>query len=512
MAKSSQNIIETEEQSTVEIEPKGNIINPVRAKNSRKLEQHKDLWIERKLPPLPGSLGANISLATAEQWFDLVKEDEARDRIYVYVYRVWPVVIRGKNQKNLCKYPLRLWSFNTLTKDWGGGRYKLLVNDAQDGVELFHCFCEVDSSIYEPNINFDELDLRAIDNKGYIEALKTRGILDKEGKLMNAQVTQAPGATVITQDQSKVFEMVSSIMKDVMAMQREKASNNNPNEDAVKALLLEKLKQESPNSLATMLTAMKELMPKQEPVKQDDTLVKMLIEQGNSLREQNNQLMMKIIENNNKPAISNDPLESITKTLEVMKALRKNLGDAEEKEESVMDKVINVGVPVVGNIIEGIMSKFMLQPSTIPTQAIQQSTPTPKANPKVITMSSQRETMNQSQTNQPVTDESGIDPNLIAAINSYGGLIIQKLNDDVKGYEFATMIIDMFSKGMWAGIANYGQETIFKAMQAVPQFWSQVAPFGEQAVKQWIEEFINYEHYLETEEESVEETKGDVIQ
>src|ERR1700743_3651147 len=151
------------------------IEEPVNGESIKDSSKESDLWEHLKLPKLPCKIGSTISLNIAEDWFKLITNEDAQDRIWIYVYRLWPVIIRPRQQRNIDKTPLRLYSFNKIIATHGGGEYKYIVNDTNTTQTLFNVKVTIDSSLYDPIINLKELDLQAKENVSYVEALKNKG-------------------------------------------------------------------------------------------------------------------------------------------------------------------------------------------------------------------------------------------------------------------------------------------------------------------------------------------------
>src|SRR3954451_5668549 len=70
--------------------------NHVNDETSKPISE-EDLLESLKLPKLPGRPGGRLpNLEVAHNWFNLVTNPNAQDRIYIYIYRVWPKINRPR--------------------------------------------------------------------------------------------------------------------------------------------------------------------------------------------------------------------------------------------------------------------------------------------------------------------------------------------------------------------------------------------------------------------------------
>jgi hypothetical protein len=96
---------------------------------------------------------------------------------------------------------------------------------------------------------------------------------------------------------------------------------------------------------------------------------------------------------------------------------------------------------------------------------------------------------------------------LFVLFQQYGGLVLQALNGGVPGYDFADHISALTGNATHAMISAHGEDALVHTMLQLPE----IALFGEQRVRTFTKEFINYEQYLEQaseEDEPVESEHG----
>jgi hypothetical protein len=95
----------------------------------------------------------------------------------------------------------------------------------------------------------------------------------------------------------------------------------------------------------------------------------------------------------------------------------------------------------------------------------------------------------------PATPPSGQNQ-LLGLFSQYGNLVVNALNNDTAGYDFADSLIGLLGTQTHAMIASQGEEALAATMLMIPE----IAIFGEQRIRTFVGEFIHYQEYLEGQE------------
>jgi hypothetical protein len=89
---------------------------------------------------------------------------------------------------------------------------------------------------------------------------------------------------------------------------------------------------------------------------------------------------------------------------------------------------------------------------------------------------------------------------MLLLLQNYGGLILNALNSGVPGYDFADNVARLFGNATHAMIANHGEQVLAENMLAIPE----LAMFGEFRLRRFAHEFVNYEEFLDQDQEGDE--------
>jgi hypothetical protein len=89
---------------------------------------------------------------------------------------------------------------------------------------------------------------------------------------------------------------------------------------------------------------------------------------------------------------------------------------------------------------------------------------------------------------------------LLSLLQSYGGLVLQALNSGMPGFEFADNIARLFGTATHAQIANHGAEVLTQSMSMIPE----LAVFGPNRLRRFSDEFVNFEQYLEQQDDEMD--------
>ncbi len=116
-----------------------------------------------------------------EYWKQVYEDPALRDRVVVYIYRLWPVMVEGKRQvtKAFAPFPQE-----DLLKLFGCGDYFLKMNDAGASKKMRRTICNCKVTMvgnyslteYPPLLDLDGLDTTNPHNERYVQWCESRGI------------------------------------------------------------------------------------------------------------------------------------------------------------------------------------------------------------------------------------------------------------------------------------------------------------------------------------------------
>jgi hypothetical protein len=399
-------MVETEVKSGVELFPTDTPLPLItKTEVDRKAEEIREI---RKLPKPPGK---TISLEEGLEWFKLITKQEQWNHISIYLYRVFPVIIRqfaDPEAQNYIDVPheeafLGADGFlGYMKRTHGGGRYKLMATDLDDKVARpigakggagSKPITEIKFEIpitdeMMPIVNYKELDTNDRKNYGYIQMLRNKGIINEKGERMaEIQVNSnaADVAGVMASQSDKAIQAVRDMSKENQALVREvlTAGKKDSGDKGVVELLLEKLKQDDPNKqITTMVALITALKDKPAPVEKHDStteIMKMIIQmqQDNSSKAMENQkfqmeMMMKITEAISKKPEADSILDKIIAYREILPGLFGSNNPSEPKTttEVIVEKLSDIALPAIGLFSQMIQARTGATP-IIPTNGQQ---------------------------------------------------------------------------------------------------------------------------------------------
>ena len=237
----------------------------------------------------------------------------------------------------------------------------------------------------------------------------------------------------------------------------------------------------------TMIT-----QPKSEP--KDDSMIKFLLEESKSAKEQTNKLIETMVAQ--KPSV--DPMKQILQTMEVMQQLKQGLGgdDGESKDwkDKLTDAALEHGPTLLAMITGGLTAqKNGLPPEVGVSQVIDNrpssyspSNPLPQQ-PRPI----------------PTNPVSEIDQ--LLSTPAVIAIISQKINEDMRGWEFGDLVSNLYGRPTYNQISNIGETELFNAITRNSQLRQMISTFPDEKLKIWVKEFVNMDEEIKNQE--VEEEK-----
>lgn len=480
---------------------------------------------DRKLPRPPGR---NLTFNQLDDWMKLLTP-EMWSHVTIYVYRVRPVINRKLVDPEAYNYIDKLGRYFTedyIIEHHGGGDYSFEINDNDLPTKqnIASGRVSVDMNQYWPKLNYLELDLNSKFNTGYITSLKGQGILNNEGKPVNSNLSGNNSNSGLNTDTIKeILGFVSNMTKDQQAALRERVGNGN--KDGVVELLLERMKQDDPNKQTTtmlsLLTAVQGMLPKQDSSnsmldrvmaiqqKSFDTVIEII-----SKTQANNTI-------NNPAPTPTDPFAMLDKMLEVKEKLDGLGGNNNGKigwQDRAIDAVERIGVPIFENITKIWMLNKQSQINNPNQPQTQQSSgvdtkgnvrdiktgrsnsANPFNNPSMQIAppeeNIQQMPQPQPQQSQPIT----ISQEILQLIQQYGQLIANAITGGVPGWEFGYDVSRLAGVIPHNRIKQIGMDNVISVAKQIPEFWNIVGQVGEETVKVWLEEFVDFERLVKEHE------------
>jgi hypothetical protein len=511
-----------------------------RTKLKRDVDEKADELRERlTLPPVPAF---EMNDRQWEEYARLLTPDMWTQISSMYLYRLYPKIILQlvdptNKYKNIDKLNRIANVREHILKLHGGGKYKLDISKNKKKGEERICQVYVDIPITEadPILDYRTLDLSSADNTGYITSLKARGILDDRG---NPSVHNQPqqGQAITGQDMVGMFRefmgMFAKMKAEDQANVAAKLNESGGLGNQIGAILLEKMKQDSPATLVTgmsgMLSAAKEIMGERRDNGNTEFL-KILLEQQRSTTEmmtKHSEQMLSLVKEMKTPKGGESSiLDSVDSAMSIMERLDSLRGGGGNRGigDYILEGAEKIGIPLLSHITR------IYEITKLGKAVTQAPAPTPNPQPTVAPSGRQITGMeaarNAAKAEQgkvpPKPEPNGVEAltpdivedqemiQLMQVLQGTGGILVQYMNDDRSGADLALWVIEGYKKVTYQMIANAGEEKLFNAIRNFPELWQQLERFGEPAVRTFVHEFCHYEEFLEPEEViEEEEPKG----
>lgn len=491
---------------------------------------------EHVLPEVPGS---KLSWSQTEEYFKLLTPG-MWSHVSVYVYRVKPKIRRQLRDADLPNYidcfgePFTLDQF---IGRHGGGRYQLRINDndkkgqQRDAKTIFICDLDVDDIKYPPILEYAELELDARENQSYITWLRSQGILDARGKVVQPNST-ANGSGV--RDMVDMFRAVRDITSESQA--RARPSDDDSLSKSVGNILVEQMRQNDPTkqvqATASLVQNVKEMMDSGKSDSGITKIFELLITMTTDQRKVDAELraeqsrrdseqrardmdMMKMVLEAHKPAPDAD-VDKLTKMYTLAQQI---FGDRPTGRRSGWDIGYDIARDValpainsIGNIFTSIMAlrgrgpgpAVAPAPAAAPiplsfdpyrdrdataayAASIRNQPPAPTAPPAAPTPAAGPAAAPPLPT-QAAPPAAG-NAQVMEIFQNYGGLVLNALNNATPGWVFADNLVGLLGTATHAMIAQHGEPALVAAMKSIPEF----AVFGDARLTTFVHEFINFE-------------------
>jgi hypothetical protein len=490
---------------------------------------------------LPVPPGKNLDWDQAAKYFSLLTPGMWA-HISVYLYRLRPKIRRQlKNPKspNYIDCIGQYFDQEYIIARHGGGGFQIQVIDtdvkrSEDGQLLFKCAFDINDTQHPPILDYDELELEARENKSYVQWLQNTGVLDGMGKpTAKAQQPQNPTANTAGLSAKEVLDILSFSHK-MNADQRAEFRQQFPTSDdslskSVGTILLEKMRQDDPGKdfdrmlawAQTQMGAMEKLI---ERANKPDNSFTQFMQFYAQQQTTNLEYTKMLIDANRRDDRHEDDFDKLAKMVTFVKDLMGNQKMGRSGWDTGLEiakEVVLPGVQLVGNIITNSMAlrngAAPQAPGAQPQSASVQRPFDPYRHPDQMRQyAAAASAVPQSPPAQPQQSAPPPGPQqpamqppnpndseamLFNILQMYGNLIVNHLNNSTPGYDFADYVVGLLGTSNHAMIAAPGEETIVRVMMRIPE----IALFGEVRLKQFVHEFVNYQQYLESQEEIEEE-------
>jgi hypothetical protein len=109
----------------------------------------------------------------------------------------------------------------------------------------------------------------------------------------------------------------------------------------------------------------------------------------------------------------------------------------------------------------------------------------------------------------PQPAPSDIESALLQDMRQYGGLIVTHLNNNTAGFDFADYVAGLLGAGVVANISASGEPMLVRVMMQIPE----IAIFGESRIKQFVNEFVHYQEFINAQagDEEEGEEEGPIV-
>lgn len=442
-----------------------------------------------------------------DYWRKVYDDPELRDRVVVYIYRLWPVMLDGKRQVAKAYEPFPM---DDLLKLYGCGDYFLKLNDAAGRAKMRRtiCNCRInkvgDYSLteYPPYLDLEGLDLTNPHNERYIQWCDSRGITipgrtkpeDKEDedvskvtKVLLDQYMQLTDRLVKDEKGKKIRTKVPSAsvvapMVEVIKTATEGA-NNIMQKAYERTAELQSRQQDPSEVIGKTVSVLKDLLPKQDDgqaalvssylqamqsmtaqlMKVNSEYTDRMVQMTHERMAQNEKQMTALLETISKgqaaaaqatasnPASPTQSLKDVLKDMaEFKEQLRDIVGLDEEKPtksgwtEYLPD--ILKAVTVLGTTIAAAMHNFAVAKTG-------QGQPVPVAapvtGPAVPEAAPQAPEQPQAQQQQTQEQESNMLSQYHNLLNMLRPSLLKAFNDGLSGADYAETLIELTDAGLF---------------------------------------------------------------
>jgi hypothetical protein len=518
------------------------------AREVKELEEKKsfkELNInDLKIPLAPSRIIQGENIQKFYAWLEAMKPEHWVQLTW-YMYRTYPRIIRPDQEKNIDvgQYPI---NDDWILKHHGSGDYMVLVNIAgapKNARTLCTAYVRgLDHPDYPPQVKMNELDVHYKGNRVYVDKMVVEGKLTADLKPMTPN-----NGNIASGD------LIGLIGKLIDKADRQQLNNNRDPKDVAMAtafdiiakgnqtatqMMLEQMKQDSPEKLMTLITAISNMTNNKSQGNGGDGMLSKFLEIMAKKDETIITLMTKMMENQSKvnaiPVVTppvdaevqfDKTMDRMTKMMEFSEVMGGGGG-----KKSTFETIMQYAGPLVANLL-GVAQNYMAMrsqnvpvvnpannPGGYPTTNTNINPQSPmQVSTAVLTPDENGEVSVDNVTNinkgKPDVREvmqSGNQQQQAAIQNGLKQIvprIVDAINRGTSGDAFADSIEKFLGPVVYDQLASLGKANIMTILKSDPQQWQMLAPM-EGLLSRFIDEFISYG---EADTDEVEETKPGVL-
>lgn len=456
----------------------------------------------RELPKAPGRYKVNFEALT--EWSANLTPDQL-ERLYIYVYRLYPEINRQQVTKGIPNYIdcLNFIPTYEYMKDMhGGGKFGITLKDTDTDKIFFESFLDIPITDNPPKYDLRETDWNSVKNRSFIGKLRSEGKVDESNNVIQPNTTLASNNTG-SQSNLDPLALVDKVTQiyDKANSTRNAEMLARPKDDggiskSIADIMIENMKQNDPTKF---LTLVKEFMPKAVVPIPDTTMATILpimmkmMEMQSTQAQANVNMMMEVMKNNSSSKGGGDPLANAERLLDFIDRRSKPNSEGETTTDKIIGAVERIGVPLFEVITNAVMMKQSGMPMHRPTPS--QPAPQNQAPPVGIDphtaqgREAMRRLAQQSNSQQPTANQE-----LIELFRRFTPMIINAHTNNLTGADFGQSVEDLAGIQVISQVIAVGEQALFDAAKSVPELWTVIAPTPEREIymQEWLTDFVNY--------------------
>jgi hypothetical protein len=455
----------------------------------------------RALPVKPGDM---VSFKEMNDWLCLLTPElTENNRIFVYIYRLDPPIIRQKvdptapNNIDVIADVYGGIKESYIIDRHGGGKYKFVVRDQEKNNSVggfFSARLTINQTEHPPKLDLREVDWDNPYSRGYRAYCRANKLIDDNNMPVTPESTKKVETETNSNAMIQAMKLVMEYSNSMNEKQREEFKRKVGGEDAISKtmsdIIIEKMRQEDPNkqlsALTTMLTAMKSMQPEVKPDNTLGTILPIFLQMMTQMNESSTKqftLMMEVLRSKNEGG-GTDKGSVISEVKELFGLFEDMKGGGGKKSTA----------EVIGSIVETNLTPVLQIVSQV--VAMKAASVGVGGMPQPIQPIQPTQQPTTAQPNQPAQTVALPSPTEATQIVSqFGPVILKMLPRD--GWEFAAWIADGIDDALPVRIGRLGVDALLNACKQVPAFWSQVeTTYGEPYLRKWLESFVNYKEEM----------------
>lgn len=505
----------------------------------------------------PDPPSTRLTLEQAKEYLEKLTGEQLEGLIG-YMYRRHPVIFR--EPKYIDKiHKIEQFTDQYIRTEHGGGSYRIQVVNMNhvtgpaskpSAKQVFNIHPTIPMTDLDPILAYEELDLHDMKNRKYVDNLRARGLIDREGKSM---ISSGGGNQDLT---GLVTQLVGQIGK-MSEQQVQQARQSGKHSDDPQGMVLAKVIDVMADASKRGTDAILDRTKSEEPSKMIGLFEKMLDKQGGGEDQGTMVVMLKMME-----MMQSQSTSQMTFLVELMKKDKEAGSGGDSGMADITTKLIGMLIENVtlkgggggkSSVLETVMEHIpgILQggsdllssyagvrgtlpgmggsggprglgggatapggpvaqlPASLsgrgmartPGQAEAPGQPgqggtTMEPGLPITTRQATGKSPNPTQSNQSQPQSNQIDPK--GFITQYGGHILRAIQVGTPGEDFGEMITNLYGPQIHGIVATIGKERILQAIQEVPTFYNEVSMMWPK-VEEFVDRFIRWEEILRME-------------